>query len=1561
MKKRTPSFLIMCLFIFLIHFFIIPTSFATPAEDASIYIIAENEYGGSLISIDPDDHTSESVGSIDAPILSSAVDPKTGNVYVIIDQGGAWLQNLDLGVLDMETREFTIINELDGELSAIAFDDTGELYGITGFMSFESAGFCIIDKSTGQVEQLATYSREEDGGGLAFNEEDGKFYFLNGGTMLVIDPEDPSVPDEILIPEAERVFVTALMHDVGSEFYFLSGGTLLKLNISTGTIEFINKYYWSGSLFYWPIITGVTVQEQMPRSGSLFVGVDENLALTFDRDVVSGNGSLFVKRYDDDSIVETIDVTSDRVTGWNGPVITIDLNTNLLYGTKYYVILDQGAIRDSEENDFFGFSDKDDWFFTIQPSGNDFDFDDTFFSFDFIDDEQTDAHWWEDEGYFTLTGASGTWTHADRETEGKENIQNDWATFGENPKIALNNDNEPMVVWEQNGKIMFTRWDHDNELWQWMSGEEGGAEDISSVMAMGCGGSEGSMGTCGDGICSLYEAHEDFCSADCIDNGESGYSSSGESFCGDGVCSVEDESGEGCMEDCGSGDGDGGAECRRAERPQIYADADGNPIVAWIGLEDYGEGVYADVYVRKWDDDTQEWRTLDGADADADKLFDDRLGYEPWMGYESNFHMIPNNDGDPMIASTVMEETYQLVYTEWDDDSGEWTGKQLAFFGETYDLMDFQDNAADVRLACDNDNSPIMIWSEQRGNLGIRLTHWDGEQYTAYDSESDPYDHITGHYSDAPGDIDVDADGRPYVAYAYGHEMGAFVSIKKWTGEEWLEEEIANQYVDYYGGVRVVVDANDDVHVAWVNSRYDMRYARWDDGVWLKADDTPGYDNVETDGDQIRYFDIEVTSDGRPMIAWGTTVGFSAHFKQWNGSAWVAGDGLSVTSDNLSGDIYTGNIDMVINSDDEPSVVWAEDWGDADVHFSVLPVEIASPKIVQSTKINGSITGIVTASLTATENLNGDSYIAYFISGDGGNNWLPIENGGRVAFDSAHDLRWRAILHKGSVPELMEVHIDFETQNNILPDPEDEEEEEIEEEEKIEEGEENEGKKECSFDSVRDVTKDSVTLRVSVDDSYADEKVKFKVEVEDLYTGEKETIKISDKPSDNGKATLFIDALAEDTKYRFKVSYDEEEHDGYLYCPHSKTITTDKKIIGAQREEKYPECGNAAKTYTEDHIGFTGTFCLIGTEDETPTFPQSGESVSWICSVDGNTEQCHAKREKDIIPPPSVQGGAEPEIIPETIPVTEEQLEISKEPLQAIAVLGLLTGTMIAFATSAVPLFTTLPLATKDIFIMPFIGILARRKNEQNWGTVFESTTKQPIPGVRLMLMDQNGKEIETTYSDVHGRFGFLTANGTYAIQAEKEKFIPNFAHDADPLYGEVYAGNMITIDENKVIATNIALSAQGVDWAEYAQEKSKAYKGFFSMLKKWSFIIIFYAGFIFTGVVTYLYPSWINFMLLVLYVALFVYDNFIKRKKYGTVGSIEKKPIPFAIVSLHDRETNEKKSFAVTDVIGRYYLLSENGSYDMRVKGQPIGGHDFEKRGEIHVRDGIVRKDIRI
>ena len=242
---------------------------------------------------------------------------------------------------------------------------------------------------------------------------------------------------------------------------------------------------------------------------------------------------------------------------------------------------------------------------------------------------------------------------------------------------------------------------------------------------------------------------------------------------------------------------------------------------------------------------------------------------------------------------------------------------------------------------------------------------------------------------------------------------------------------------------------------------------------------------------------------------------------------------------------------------------------------------------------------------------------------------------------------------------------------------------------------------------------------------------------------------------------------------------------------------------------------------------------------------------------------------------------------------------------------------------------------------------------------VFDGETHIPIPAAKIVLLDQMGKELATTYSDKDGRFGFLVEPGRYIINVFKRKYTIITDISKDELYGNVYDGEVITVNKDHSILSNVAMKVEGINWQEYANKKNIQYNSKWSAFKKYFFALIYFVGFGATIIITYFYPSIFNFIVLGIYIILFILRKFTKKKKYGLVETSDGESIPFAVVNLYDNLSNSKQGFAVTDVIGRYYLLADNGTYKIKAKGQPISGKQFTKSTSVNVKDGIVRKNI--
>ena len=113
----------------------------------------------------------------------------------------------------------------------------------------------------------------------------------------------------------------------------------------------------------YPYVNGPVIMNLNPVKNSTGVAVNPNLVVTFDQNVQKGTGNMVIKQTSDDSVLQTIDVTSGQVTV-SGTMATIIPSSNLPYGTPCYVQMDAGTFTaTADSSPFAGITDKTTWTF----------------------------------------------------------------------------------------------------------------------------------------------------------------------------------------------------------------------------------------------------------------------------------------------------------------------------------------------------------------------------------------------------------------------------------------------------------------------------------------------------------------------------------------------------------------------------------------------------------------------------------------------------------------------------------------------------------------------------------------------------------------------------------------------------------------------------------------------------------------------------------------------------------------------------------------------------------------------------------------------------------------------------------------------------------------------------------------------------------------------------------------------------------------------------------------------------------------------------------------------
>jgi len=108
-----------------------------------------------------------------------------------------------------------------------------------------------------------------------------------------------------------------------------------------------------------------SVSTLSPVASTTGVSPSANLVLTFDQNVTAVAGkNVTIKKYSDDSTIETISANDTSKVTVSGATATINPATTLSDLTGYYVLIDSGAFKDSSNKIYTGISVKTSWSFT---------------------------------------------------------------------------------------------------------------------------------------------------------------------------------------------------------------------------------------------------------------------------------------------------------------------------------------------------------------------------------------------------------------------------------------------------------------------------------------------------------------------------------------------------------------------------------------------------------------------------------------------------------------------------------------------------------------------------------------------------------------------------------------------------------------------------------------------------------------------------------------------------------------------------------------------------------------------------------------------------------------------------------------------------------------------------------------------------------------------------------------------------------------------------------------------------------------------------------------------
>lgn len=259
-------------------------------------------------------------------------------------------------------------------------------------------------------------------------------------------------------------------------------------------------------------------------------------------------------------------------------------------------------------------------------------------------------------------------------------------------------------------------------------------------------------------------------------------------------------------------------------------------------------------------------------------------------------------------------------------------------------------------------------------------------------------------------------------------------------------------------------------------------------------------------------------------------------------------------------------------------------------------------------------------------------------------------------------------------------------------------------------------------------------------------------------------------------------------------------------------------------------------------------------------------------------------------------------------------------------------------------------------------GLAGIKRKRKKWGVVYDSKTKAPLPLVRILIFSKDGRLLDGTTTDKNGRFGFLAKAGEYYLEAKKDKFVfPAKNSNSEDTYENVYTGGVFQIEKDQVIKLNLPMDGQGIDLRELSRQKIERMFSLKGKIGKYLVRALFYIGFTLTVITQFFAPTKFNTILLLAYASIVIYQLLFKKRDFGRVLDAKtEKPIPFAIINVFRKDNAQAKvKFIITDFMGRYYDLIENGEYLLKIKGESLDRRIINAQATVNINDGTLNDDI--
>ena len=280
---------------------------------------------------------------------------------------------------------------------------------------------------------------------------------------------------------------------------------------------------------------------------------------------------------------------------------------------------------------------------------------------------------------------------------------------------------------------------------------------------------------------------------------------------------------------------------------------------------------------------------------------------------------------------------------------------------------------------------------------------------------------------------------------------------------------------------------------------------------------------------------------------------------------------------------------------------------------------------------------------------------------------------------------------------------------------------------------------------------------------------------------------------------------------------------------------------------------------------------------------------------------------------------------------------------------------LVAIGFSFIPILIQVN-SIKDLLLLfqnAFFGIMNlfvvgwKRK----WGIVYDTSTGKPIPFAVVDIYTTLGRKVDSRITDRYGAYSFLVSPGEYKIQVEKKGYqISDPKNNFRTFYADSYLGEELKYSRHDIIEKDIPMDPEEVK-KRIGIEKHL----FFSFLSS----VLFYLGFALAIVFVFVNPGVISFLLLMIYiVSSFVRFSVFGKIAWGTVAGLSAQDRSFVLIQAFDKKTGALAARTVSDEVGRYYMILDQGTYNISARG--MTGKKWDGEMDISKRR-VVRTKIRL